>query len=386
MKKLLTLLFSLFVLSSTSVFAEWTKIYTDDEETIYLDLNTLKENLGSIYWWNLVDLKEAGPDAGLSGKVYMQGDCAITRTKLLTAISYSQPMGEEELDTRTPDDPNWNFQPPDSIGGFLLDTSCKLLNASAKDRKKILDEIQSDEQIQKLIKDEESTKIANMEFAYQLQSELIDLQILLQEKSQEIKELDHLRASYRKDETMLLILGLENLIKENEQKLLDLNNQIKETKLLYKNEKFKQLSEVEKELEELSVKREAAQEIFETEQFHRLLTEEVQAEQDFERQVKLEKYLARLKTAYINNIAAKVRSLWRYQGAEDNWTAEVYVLQDRDGNVLAVDVMKNNVGNSAKAKVFMDSIERAIYKSSPLPKAPDDEIFTEEITFKFGVN
>ena len=92
----------------------------------------MKENLGSIYWWNLVDLKEAGPDAELSGKVYMQGDCAITRTKLLTAISYSQPMGEEELDTRTPDDPNWNFQPPDSIGGFLLDTSCKLLNASAK--------------------------------------------------------------------------------------------------------------------------------------------------------------------------------------------------------------------------------------------------------------
>ena len=346
----------------------------------------MKENLGSIYWWNLVDLKEAGPDAELSGKVYMQGDCAITRTKLLTAISYSQSMGEEELDTRTPDDPNWNFQPPDSIGGFLLDTSCKLLNASANDRKKILDEIQSDEQIQKLIKDEESAKIANMEFAYQLQSELIDLQILLQEKSQEIKELDNLRASYRKDETMLLILGLENLIKENEQKLLDLNNQIEEAKLLYKNEKFKRLSEVEKELEELSVKREAAQEIFETEQFNRLLTEEVQAEQDFERQVKLEQYLARLKTAYINNIAAKVRSLWRYQGAEDNWTAEVYVLQDRDGNVLAVDVMKNNVGNSAKAKVFMDSIERAIYKSSPLPKAPDDEIFTEEITFKFGVN
>ena len=166
----------------------------------------------------------------------------------------------------------------------------------------------------------------------------------------------------------------------------DLNNQIEEAKLLYKNEKFKRLSEVEKELEELSVKREAAQEIFETEQFNRLLTEEVQAEQDFERQVKLEQYLARLKTAYINNIAAKVRSLWLYQGAEDNWTAEVYVLQDRDGNVLAVDVMKNNVGNSAKAKVFMDSIERAIYKSSPLPKAPDDEIFTQEITFKFGVN
>ena len=384
MNKLLVFFLSLIV--SLNSFAEWKKIYSDDEETIYLDLNTIKKYLGSIYWWNLVDLKVSGRDGEMSGKVYMQGDCAITRTKLLTAITYSQPMGEEELETRTPDDPNWNFQPPDSIGGFLLDTSCKLLNASEKVRNKILEEIQSDEEIKKLIEAEDAAKIANEAYSYKLQSELIDLQILLQEKSQEIQKLDNLRASYRKDETMLLIIGLENLIKENEQKLLNLNNQIEDAKLIYENEKFKELSQVEIELEEILAKREAAQEAFETEQFNRLITEEVQAEQDLERQVKLEQYLDRLKSAYINNIAAKVRSLWRYQGAEDNWTAEVYVLQDRDGNVLSVNIQNNNVGNSSKAKVFMDSIERAIYKSSPLPKAPDEAIFTKEITFRFGVN
>ena len=93
-----------------------------------------------------------------------------------------------------------------------------------------------------------------------------------------------------------------------------------------------------------------------------------------------------LKNAWIGNIAAKVKSIWRYQAAEDNWTAEVYVLQDRDGNVLAVDVTKTNVGSSSKAKSFIDSIERAVYKSSPLPAAPDDSVFDKEFKFIFVVN
>ena len=40
--------------------------------------------------------------------------------------------------------------------------------------------------------------------------------------------------------------------------------------------------------------------------------------------------------------------------------AEVYVVQDRDGKVVAVDVRNANVGNSSKGKSFMDSIERAV--------------------------
>jgi len=88
----------------------------------------------------------------------------------------------------------------------------------------------------------------------------------------------------------------------------------------------------------------------------------------------------------VSNIAARVRSYWRYQGAEDDWTADVYVIQDRDGTVMAVDVRNTNVGNSSKAKAFKDSIERAVYKSSPLPSAPDEAVFEKEIWFKFGVN
>jgi antitoxin component YwqK of YwqJK toxin-antitoxin module len=92
-----------------------------------------------------------------------------------------------------------------------------------------------------------------------------------------------------------------------------------------------------------------------------------------------------LKNAWVSNIAALVRSNWRISGPEDDWFAEVTVYQDRDGNVKAVGV-NTNAGDSQKAKAFMDSIERAVYKSSPLPPAPDEAVFDNEIYMVFSVN
>jgi len=94
---------------------------------------------------------------------------------------------------------------------------------------------------------------------------------------------------------------------------------------------------------------------------------------------------SKLRSAYINNIAARVRTFWRYQGAGYDWAAKVYVAQDRDGKVLAVDIRNTNVSDSSKAKAFINSIERAVYKASPLPAAPDDSVFNEQIIFTFSV-
>ena len=93
-----------------------------------------------------------------------------------------------------------------------------------------------------------------------------------------------------------------------------------------------------------------------------------------------------LTQAYVSNIAARVKSFWRYQGAEDDWTAEVYIVQDRNGNVMAVDVRNTNVGDSSRAKTFTDSIERAVRKSTPLPYTSNDDIFDKELIIKFGVS
>ncbi len=121
-------------------------------------------------------------------------------------------------------------------------------------------------------------------------------------------------------------------------------------------------------------------------QYNRMLAQASQDEQDTARSLIIEDQLNTLKNAYINNIAARVRTFWRYQGAEDDWTAEVYVVQDRDGTVVAVDVRNANVSDSSLAKSFMDSVERAVYKSSPLPAAPDEAVFEKELYFIFSVN
>ncbi len=121
-------------------------------------------------------------------------------------------------------------------------------------------------------------------------------------------------------------------------------------------------------------------------QYNLLLTQEVRDEQDTARSIIIEDQLSRMKSSYVIEIASKVKTLWRYQGAEDDWSAEVYVVQDKNGNVKAVDVRNVNVGDSSLGKSFMDSIERAVYKSSPLPAAPDKAVFEEELLFIFSVN
>ena len=150
--------------------------------------------------------------------------------------------------------------------------------------------------------------------------------------------------------------------------------------------KFKVKEAEEMLIAKLEAERTAQQLAFEKEQYNRLLNQEVQAEQDQERLLVIEDLRNTLKSAYVSNIAARVKSFWRYQGAEDDWTAEVYIVQDRDGTVVAVDVRNANVDDSSKAKVFKDSIRRAVYKASPLPSAPDEAVFDRELIFIFGVN
>jgi hypothetical protein len=99
-----------------------------------------------------------------------------------------------------------------------------------------------------------------------------------------------------------------------------------------------------------------------------------------------ENILSELKINYINQIASRVKEQWRYHGAKDNWSCDVHILQDVNGNVQSVNLQSCNIDNNAKAKSFKNAIERAVYKASPLPTAPDIKVFDREILFHFKVN
>jgi colicin import membrane protein len=149
----------------------------------------------------------------------------------------------------------------------------------------------------------------------------------------------------------------------------------------------KQLTEEErKKKEQLEKERAVEQDAFEKDQEVRSLTHEIQAEEDQERELVIEDQFSKLKSSYIGLIAARVKDQWRYMGAEDDWGCDVYIIQDEDGYVEAVNVQDCTIDESAQAASFRNSIERAVYKASPLPMAPDQSVFDTEIMFFFRVN
>ena len=123
--------------------------------------------------------------------------------------------------------------------------------------------------------------------------------------------------------------------------------------------------------------------LFENEEWYASLRQEIQAEEDQDRALAQEDILNELKVNYINQIAARVKENWRYHGAKNGWGCDVYILQDVNGNVESVNPHSCSIDNSAKEKSFKNSIERAVYKASPLPRAPDKTVFDRELVIHF---
>jgi SH3 domain protein len=116
------------------------------------------------------------------------------------------------------------------------------------------------------------------------------------------------------------------------------------------------------------------------------LKAEIRLEQDKEREIEMEDLLNIVKAHYVRQIAEKVKGQWRYQGAKDNWSCDVYILQDVNGKVESVSTQSCSVTYLAKKKAFKKAIEKAVYKASPLPKAPIKSVFDKEILLHFKVN
>ena len=96
------------------------------------------------------------------------------------------------------------------------------------------------------------------------------------------------------------------------------------------------------------------------------------------------------RNTWVESVITKINTYWRYSGARSDWSCYVFITQDRNGNVNTVDV--DNCGDSImnidanpKLNSFKNSIEKAVYKASPLPIAPDDAVFSKELYFVFTV-
>ena len=123
MKKLLILLFSLFI--SFNSYAQWTYVNKSEVgDKYYIDKDSIYENNGYFYYWELDDMKNRMSDGTMSAKLLVKVDCGLKRYGTVSYIFYKQQMGNGKGSTYTPENLTWQYAPPGSIGEKFLTFIC----------------------------------------------------------------------------------------------------------------------------------------------------------------------------------------------------------------------------------------------------------------------
>ena len=84
-------------------------------DNYYGEINTIRENDKSVYWWFLVDRMQPHQQGYISFRGYAEVDCKIKRSKTLQYVFYKESMGVTEIGRMTPTR-GWEYSTPDSIG------------------------------------------------------------------------------------------------------------------------------------------------------------------------------------------------------------------------------------------------------------------------------
>ena len=97
MKKVLVLL---LLMVSTNVFAEWTRVGSNDEMTVYVDYGSIKKKGNKVKMWYLFDHKTVQKPAGdryLSSMSRSEYDCEEETKRMLDFYWYSGNMRQGEM-------------------------------------------------------------------------------------------------------------------------------------------------------------------------------------------------------------------------------------------------------------------------------------------------
>lgn len=119
----LFVIFSLFV-SCTKVSAEWTEVVTSESGDIhYMDFSTIKKTGRSVRIWQMTDFKKKKLKGVQSFQSIVEHDCQENRSKNIQSIAFSGKMGKGKI-IATFDEDIWQYNPPNSVGYTLNNSSC----------------------------------------------------------------------------------------------------------------------------------------------------------------------------------------------------------------------------------------------------------------------
>ena len=116
---------------ASPVFAEWTEVAKGTEigvnsgNTYYIDFDTVKENNGYVYYWDLEDLLKPDSDGDLSYKSLNEVDCDIPRkSRILSEIWYAQPMASGSTSGSAKLSDEYNHSSPNSVAEIMTNAAC----------------------------------------------------------------------------------------------------------------------------------------------------------------------------------------------------------------------------------------------------------------------
>ena len=112
---------------ASPVFAGWTEASKSvSGDTWYIDYDTVKENNGYVYHWELQDRLKPNKYGDLSVKVLSEADCDIPRKyRYLSYVFYKQPMASGNGDTEIASSDEWKYPSPDSVGEAKINAACE---------------------------------------------------------------------------------------------------------------------------------------------------------------------------------------------------------------------------------------------------------------------
>ena len=98
-------------------------------------------------------------------------------------------------------------------------------------------------------------------------------------------------------------------------------------------------------------------------------------------------------SSYVKAINTKIKSSWKYDKADTNWSCNVQINQAMNGAIEGVKILGCDVGSiedssaaKSKSQAFGNSIRRAVFKSSPLPLPQNEADFKKKLIIKFSAN
>ena len=128
-KKFYTCALTTFIfLLNINLKADWTKVtQSSNGQSFYVDMETIIESKGFIYFWELIDYKKEDEYGDKSAKIYIEADCINYKFKWVKLSYHKDAMAEDDVKVQSPSNlvSDWQFPHQNSTSMIVLDFVCK---------------------------------------------------------------------------------------------------------------------------------------------------------------------------------------------------------------------------------------------------------------------